>query len=72
ITPADLSLLVIVFTQTCFEGSMYLFVFLWVPSLQEVSPTSCPLPLGYIFTSLMVTMMLSSLIYTAIMSYPPP
>ncbi|KAF8510416.1 hypothetical protein BU17DRAFT_55426 [Hysterangium stoloniferum] len=68
----DLSLSVIVFTQTCFEGSMYLFVFLWVPSLQEVSPTSRPLPLGYIFASLMVAMMLGSLIYTAIVSYPPP
>jgi len=51
---------------------MYLFVFLWVPSLQEshqetIIPT--PLPLGYIFSSFMISMMLGSLLYTAIVSY---
>jgi len=52
---------------------MYLFVFLWVPSLQEVSPSDAgPLPLGYIFSSFMVSMMLGSLVYTSIVSYPPP
>jgi hypothetical protein len=50
-------------TQTCFEGSMYLFVFLWVPSLQENS-SSTNLPLGYIFSAFMVSMMLGSLCYT--------
>ncbi|KAF9234451.1 hypothetical protein BU15DRAFT_89981 [Melanogaster broomeanus] len=67
-------LLVIGLTQTCFEGSMYLFVFVWVPSLQEASPTfpTVALPLGYIFSSLMVSMMLGSLLYTAITSYAPP
>ena len=47
---------------------MYLFVFLWVPSLQEASTTfpAIALPLGYIFASLMVSMMLGSLLYTAI------
>ena len=70
---ADASLLVIVLTQTCFEGSMYLFVFLWVPSLQEVAPSNAgPLPLGYIFSSFMVSMMLGSLVYTSIVSHPPP
>lgn len=50
---------------------MYLFVFLWVPALQEVSisfPASNP-PLGYIFSSFMISMMLGSLFYTAIVSY---
>ena len=55
-------------TQTCFEGSMYLFVFLWVPSLQE-SAASSTLPLGYIFSSFMIAMMLGSLLYTTIVSY---
>ncbi|KAF9225648.1 DUF791-domain-containing protein [Gyrodon lividus] len=70
----DPILLVIGLTQTCFEGSMYLFVFVWVPSLQEASPSfpSVALPLGYIFSSLMVSMMLGSLLYTAITSYTPP
>lgn len=56
-------------TQTCFEGSMYLFVFLWVPALQEAAlPASLPLPLGYIFSAFMVSMMLGSLLYTALVA----
>jgi hypothetical protein len=53
---------------------MYLFVFVWVPSLQEASPSfpTVALPLGYIFSSLMVSMMLGSLLYSAITSYGPP
>lgn len=48
---------------------MYLFVFLWVPSLQERKSQAGPLPLGYIFSAFMISMMLGSLIYTAIVSY---
>ena len=49
---------------------MYIFVFLWVPSMQEASPssTSTSLPLGYIFSAFMVSMMLGSLLYTAIVA----
>ncbi|KAJ7193544.1 hypothetical protein GGX14DRAFT_477960 [Mycena pura] len=59
----DSRLLVLGITQTCFEGSMYLFVFLWVPSLQEFSIMGL-LPLGYIFSSFMLSMMLGSVLYT--------
>ncbi|KAF7986358.1 hypothetical protein HWV62_35366 [Athelia sp. TMB] len=74
IVQADPVLLTLGLTQTCFEGSMYLFVFLWVPSLQEASPTfpAIPLPLGFIFSSFMMSMMLGSLLYTAICTYTPP
>ncbi|KAK7685555.1 hypothetical protein QCA50_011422 [Cerrena zonata] len=68
IVMSDPNLLVLGLTQTCFEGSMYLFVFLWVPSLQE-SAASSTLPLGYIFSSFMIAMMLGSLLYTTIVSY---
>lgn len=53
---------------------MYLFVFIWVPSLQEVSPSfpTVALPLGYIFSSFMISMMLGSILYTAVTSYTPP
>jgi hypothetical protein len=52
---------------------MYLFVFLWVPSLKEASPlTAADLPLGYIFSSFMISMMLGSFIYTCVINYPPP
>jgi MFS transporter, MFS domain-containing protein family, molybdate-anion transporter len=61
----DPLLLVLGLTQTCFEGSMYLFVFLWVPSLQEASQ-STQLPLGNIFSAFMVSMMLGSVLYTFI------
>lgn len=43
---------------------MYLFVFAWVPSLQEASAPGEALPLGYIFSAFMVSMMLGSLFYT--------
>ena len=49
---------------------MYLFVFLWVPSLQECQKSLplIPLPLGYIFSSFMISMMLGSLFYTTIVT----
>jgi MFS transporter, MFS domain-containing protein family, molybdate-anion transporter len=65
----DPQLLVVGLTQTCFEGSMYLFVFLWVPSLQESSTSSEALPLGYIFSCFMIAMMLGSLLYTSVISF---
>jgi hypothetical protein len=43
---------------------MYLFVFLWVPSLQEAGGAG--LPLGYIFSAFMISMMLGSIVYTTI------
>lgn len=68
ICQTDPLLLVLGLTQTCFEGSMYLFVFLWVPSLQEHASRPS-LPLGYIFSSFMISMMLGSLLYTTIVSH---
>jgi hypothetical protein len=69
----DPILLVLGLTQTIFEGSMYLFVFIWVPTLQESSLSPSYLPLGYIFSAFMVSMMLGSLLYTFITVhwYPP-
>jgi hypothetical protein len=43
---------------------MYLFVFLWVPSLQEVGGST--LPLGYIFSAFMISMILGSIINTTV------
>ncbi|THH11411.1 hypothetical protein EW145_g662 [Phellinidium pouzarii] len=72
IVRSDSTLLTLGLTQTCFEGSMYLFVFAWVPSLQEASRPDEILPLGYILSAFMVSMMLGSLFYTAITSSAPP
>ena len=66
----DPLLLVLGLTQTCFEGSMYIFVFSWVPTLQEATRTAT-LPLGIIFSAFMLSMMIGSLLYTAIISNPP-
>ncbi|KAF9652567.1 DUF791-domain-containing protein [Thelephora ganbajun] len=71
IVKTDPFLLVLGLTQTCFEGSMYLFVFVWVPTLQEATRTAT-LPLGIIFSAFMLSMMIGSLLYTAIISNPPP
>jgi len=65
----DPMLLVLGLTQTCFEGSMYLFVFIWVPSLQEVTRYNHTLPFGYIFSSFMVSMMIGSILYTMVVAY---
>ncbi|TRM63397.1 hypothetical protein BD626DRAFT_431137 [Schizophyllum amplum] len=76
IVSKDPVLLTLGLTQTCFEGSMYLFVFLWVPSLQEARAPGPPepLPLGYIFSSFMVSMMLGSQLYSTVVEHllPPP
>jgi MFS transporter, MFS domain-containing protein family, molybdate-anion transporter len=69
LTPViDPILLVLGLTQTVFEGSMYLFVFIWVPILQE-SSIDPSLPLGYIFSAFMVSMMLGSQLYTYITAH---
>ena len=47
---------------------MYIFVFIWVPTLQESSTSPASLPLGIIFSSFMVSMMIGSLFYTFITS----
>jgi hypothetical protein len=49
---------------------MYLFVFVWVPTLQEAAGTDS-LPLGYVFSAFMLSMMLGSLLYSAIIYHPP-
>lgn len=66
---ADPSMIVLGLVQTCFEGSMYLFVFLWVPSMQETAAPGEELPLGLIFSAFMVSMMLGSLLYKSLVTY---
>ena len=57
-----------------FEGSMYLFVFFWAPSLKSTLPKSSldlearSLPYGLIFANFMASMMLGSLIFNHIVS----
>lgn len=52
--------------STMFEGSMYLFVFSWGPTLEAAHRTSGSLPYGTIFAAFMASMMASSLLFTRI------
>lgn len=51
---------------------MYIFVFLWVPSMQEAAFDGASLPLGYIFSAFMVSMMIGSVVYTSLTAHQPP
>ncbi|KAK4609205.1 Molybdate-anion transporter [Fulvia fulva] len=67
-----LSILTLV--TTVFEGSMYLFVFLWTPTLEaareaatKITPTlQWNLPLGLIFSAFMCAMMLGSMLVSVL------
>jgi hypothetical protein len=52
--------------STIFEGSMYLFVFFWVPTLKSVQSSPGELPYGLIFASFMAATLASSLAFNAI------
>ncbi|KAK3937865.1 major facilitator superfamily transporter [Diplogelasinospora grovesii] len=56
--------------STMFEGSMYLFVFFWVPALKAVvsadTETDKGLPYGVIFAAFMAATLASSLAFTTI------
>ena len=41
--------------QSLFEGSMYTFVFMWTPQLDETNPTGEKLPYGTVFAIFMVS-----------------
>ncbi len=64
--PADPSLLMLLVVNTVVETTMYLWVALWVPSLQDtLAEGDAPLPLGRVFSSFMAAMSLGSLLYNA-------
>ncbi|EGG15218.1 hypothetical protein DFA_10048 [Cavenderia fasciculata] len=68
----DGSIIKIGFIQSLFEASMYTFVFMWTPTLQESirseldendSSNTVELPFGIIFASFMVCFMIGSSLY---------
>lgn len=54
-----------------FEGSMYLFVFFWTPTIKAVQKTAGELPYGYIFSSFMASSMAAALIFNIVMQKRP-
>lgn len=45
--------------QSLYEGVMYLFIFIWTPALDSIQP-----PLGLVFSSFMLALMIGSKIYS--------
>ena len=50
---ADPRILLVGSMQSFFEGGMYVFVFMWVPTLMNAMPEGQSLPTGLVFSSLM-------------------
>ncbi|KAI1380186.1 DUF791-domain-containing protein [Hypoxylon crocopeplum] len=65
------SILALGFASTMFEGSMYLFVFFWTPTMKSVQKSAGELPYGYIFSSFMASSMAAALIFNIIMQKRP-
>ncbi|KAI0113372.1 DUF791-domain-containing protein [Daldinia grandis] len=65
------SILALGFASTMFEGSMYLFVFFWTPTLKSVQKSTGELPYGYIFSSFMASSMAAALIFNIVMQKRP-
>ena len=60
---SDQKVLFLGLLQTVIESVMYIFVFLWTPVLMPAKP-----PLGMVFASFMVAIMIGSSIYTVLLS----
>mmetsp|Transcript_8926 Transcript_8926/g.13729 ORF Transcript_8926/g.13729 Transcript_8926/m.13729 type:complete len:475 (+) Transcript_8926:104-1528(+) len=55
-------------TSSLFEGSMYIFVFMWTPALQALSEKDTTLPFGLIFSTFMVSAMAGSSIFSILVA----
>jgi len=49
-----------------FEGSMYIFVFMWTPILTDLSADDASIPFGLIFATFMVSCMVGSSLFSII------
>ncbi|KAK5168192.1 uncharacterized protein LTR77_006761 [Saxophila tyrrhenica] len=66
---SDRRILALTTTTTFFEGSMYLFVFFWSPTLisaHSMANAETPLPFGLIFSCFMCAIMLGSMIFSTV------
>ncbi|KAH9886554.1 hypothetical protein F4778DRAFT_786655 [Xylariomycetidae sp. FL2044] len=69
------SILALTFASAMFEGSMYLFVFMWTPTLQSLhqrsssssSSSEDELPYGFIFSCFMASSMAAALAFNIVM-----
>ncbi|KAI0009178.1 DUF791-domain-containing protein [Xylariaceae sp. FL0662B] len=65
------SILALIFSSTMFEGSTYLFLFCWTPTIESVQKSAGKLPYGYIFSSFMASSMAAALLYNIVMQRRP-
>lgn len=57
---ASMQIWLVGISQSLFEGSMYTFVFMWTPQLEETNITGDKLPYGTVFAIFMVSCMIGS------------
>ena len=55
--------------SSVFEGSMYIFVFMWTPSIQSFTGSDADLPFGVIFATFMVSCMAGSSLFSILIQY---
>lgn len=60
---SDRKVLILGVVQSLFEASMYTFVFMWTPALQEDGNADEALPFGVIFAAYMVSIMIGSSLF---------
>ncbi|KAI5866113.1 DUF791-domain-containing protein [Durotheca rogersii] len=65
------SILALGLASTMFEGSMYLFVFFWAPTMKSAQRSAGELPYGYIFSSFMASSMAAALTFNIVMQKRP-
>ncbi|KAL1865105.1 hypothetical protein VTK73DRAFT_5475 [Phialemonium thermophilum] len=64
---ANVHLLTLGLGATLFEGSTYLFIFTWTPTLEAAHESDDKLPYGIIFASFMASTLASALIFNLLM-----
>lgn len=66
-TTNDPNILLCGLISSLFEGSMYVFVFMWTPELKQLSGGREDLPFGLIFSTFMVCCMIGSSLFSILM-----
>jgi len=54
--------------SSLFEGSMYIFVFMWTPALKNLSKEGTDIPFGLIFSTFMVSCMAGSSLFSILVA----
>lgn len=58
--------------SSMFEGSMYVFVFMWTPTLKNLTEGDAELPFGLIFSTFMVSCMIGSSLFSILIDNHRP